>query len=81
MNTDQIVQNFQTHLKTKQLKDWSITELEYFLEEIPTLYRYCNKEDCATLENIYIKIVDWVNEQRGFIRWSKGYLTRVKREV
>lgn len=78
---DQMIQNFTTHLKSKQLKDWPIVELEYFLDEIATLYKYCDKESCATLEYLYIAIVNWVNIQRGFIRYSKTYLERVKREV
>lgn len=79
--TDQTIVNFLTIVKGKPLSDWSLTELEYFTDEIATLYRYCHKDSCASLEYVYIKIVEWVNDKRGFIRYSKHYLSKIKREV
>lgn len=78
---DQIIQNFITTLKSKQLKDHRRIDIEVFIDELPVLYRYCyDNEQCKILEMMYKKMVEYINGERGFTQYSIGYLDRVKKQ-
>lgn len=82
MAADQTIQNFLTYLRSKQPRDWPLVDIEVFLEEIPVFYRYCDdKETCAILKSAYYKLVDWVNEKRGFRQFTRNFLDRIKKEI
>lgn len=57
---NKIIDTFLTEIKSKQLKDYSISELADILEEIGVIYKYAtDKEDTDILETIAKRIIAW----------------------
>lgn len=81
-----IVENFLSHLKSKQLNQWSIMELEDHAFCIQFIYRYLdiktNKEERRVLNDVYRKIADWVNnvnKERGTVI-NPSYLIKIDKD-
>lgn len=71
-------------MKSKQLKDWEVNELEDFSFAIHYLYTYIDpkvhKEEASTLKGMYAKLTEWVNAGRRGTVINPGFLNWIDRQ-
>jgi hypothetical protein len=60
------LQAYLDQLKTRQIKDYALTELSDIIDEVADLYRKTkNETEVFILQGVYTKLTDWYNFKMG----------------